>query len=236
MHGKRALDLAVCLLLLPMAVPAMAVIAVAVLISSGRPVFYHAIRMGRGGEAFAMLKFRTMHPVTGPAITRADDTRVTSIGRPLRRTKLDEMPSLLNVLRGDMSLVGPRPEDPRYLPYYSTEERKVLSMSPGVTGPAALRFRDEEQLLCGVPAEQLEHTYTSVHLHEKLRLDLDYIRRARWLPTWPSWVVQHWCPYGDPRSGKSLLQIPADLGMRRFPGAVTVESAPGAQPCSPASG
>ena len=176
-HGKRALDLAVCLLLLPMAVPAMAVIAVAVLISSGRPVFYHAIRMGRGGEAFAMLKFRTMHPVTGPAITRADDTRVTSIGRPLRRTKLDEMPSLLNVLRGDMSLVGPRPEDPRYLPYYSTEERKVLSMSPGVTGPAALRFRDEEQLLCGVPAEQLEHTYTSVHLHEKLRLDLDYIRR-----------------------------------------------------------
>jgi lipopolysaccharide/colanic/teichoic acid biosynthesis glycosyltransferase/O-antigen/teichoic acid export membrane protein len=155
----------------------MAVIAVAVLISSGRPVFYHAIRMGRGGEAFAMLKFRTMRPVTGPAITRADDSRVTRIGRPLRRTKLDEMPSLLNVLRGDMSLVGPRPEDPRYLSYYSIEERKVLSVSPGITGPTALRFRDEEQLFCHVPAEQLEYAYTSVHLHEKLHLDLDYIRR-----------------------------------------------------------
>jgi lipopolysaccharide/colanic/teichoic acid biosynthesis glycosyltransferase/O-antigen/teichoic acid export membrane protein len=177
MHGKRALDLAVCLLLLPIAVPAMSVIAVAVLISSGRPVFYHATRMGRGGRAFAMLKFRTMRSVTGPAITRADDSRVTRIGRPLRRTKLDEMPSLLNVLRGDMSLVGPRPEDPRYLPYYSTEERKVLSVSPGITGPTALRFRDEEQLLSGVPAEHLEYAYTSLHLHEKLRLDLDYIRR-----------------------------------------------------------
>jgi lipopolysaccharide/colanic/teichoic acid biosynthesis glycosyltransferase len=176
-HGKRALDLAVCLLLLPMAIPAMIVIAVAVLISSGRPVFYHAIRMGRGGEAFAMLKFRTMRPVTGPAITRADDSRVTRIGRPLRRTKLDEMPSLLNVLRGDMSLVGPRPEDPRYLQYYSPEERQVLSVPPGITGPAALRFRDEEQLLCRVPTDHLEHAYTSVHLHEKLRLDLDYIRR-----------------------------------------------------------
>jgi lipopolysaccharide/colanic/teichoic acid biosynthesis glycosyltransferase/O-antigen/teichoic acid export membrane protein len=176
-QGKRALDLAFCLLLLPMAIPAMAVIAVAVLLSSGRPVFYHAIRMGRGGETFAMLKFRTMRPVAGPAITRADDSRVTRIGRPLRRTKFDEMPSLLNVLRGDMSLVGPRPEDPRYLPYYSTEERKVLSVPPGITGLAALRFRDEERLLCGVPAEQLEHAYTSVHLHEKLSLDLDYIRR-----------------------------------------------------------
>jgi O-antigen/teichoic acid export membrane protein len=115
--------------------------------------------------------------VTGPAITRADDARVTRIGRPLRRTKLDEMPSLLNVLRGQMSLVGPRPEDPRYLPCYSAEERQVLSVPPGITGPTALRFRDEEQLLCTVPVEQLERSYTSVHLHEKLRLDLDYIRR-----------------------------------------------------------
>lgn len=175
MYGKRALDLAVCVLLLPVAIPAMIVIAVAVLLSSGRPVFYPAMRMGRGGKVFAMLKFRTMRRAAGPAITRADDSRVTRIGRPLRRTKLDEMPSILNVLRGDMSLVGPRPEDPRYLPYYSIEELGVLSVPPGITGPAALRYRDEEQLLCGVPADQLEHAYTSVHLHEKLRLDLDYI-------------------------------------------------------------
>jgi O-antigen/teichoic acid export membrane protein len=76
-----------------------------------------------------------------------------------------------------MSLVGPRPEDPRYLPYYSAEEREVLSVPPGITGPTALRFRDEEQLLCEVPVEQLERSYTSVHLHKKLRIDLDYIRR-----------------------------------------------------------
>lgn len=178
MSAKRALDLAVCLLLLPVAVPAMVAIALGVLVMSGRPVLYRATRLGRGGEVFAMLKFRTMHPsVTGPAVTRADDSRVTRIGRPLRRTKLDEMPSLLNVLRGEMSLVGPRPEDPRFLPYYSSEERAVLSVPPGITGPTALRFRDEEQLLCSVPVERLDSAYASMHLHEKLRMDLEYIRR-----------------------------------------------------------
>lgn len=177
MSTKRTLDLAVCLLLLPVAVPAMVAIAAAVLVTSGRPVLYRAMRLGRGGQVFTMLKFRTMSTgVTGPAITRADDPRVTPIGRPLRRTKLDELPSLFNVLRGEMSLVGPRPEDPRYLPYYSAEERQVLSVPPGITGPTALRFRDEEQLLCGLPLEQLEGSYASVHLHEKLRMDLAYIR------------------------------------------------------------
>lgn len=178
MSAKRALDLAVCLLLLPVAVPAMVAIAAGVLITSGRPVLYRAMRVGRGGEAFAMLKFRTMRPsVAGPAVTRADDARVTRIGWTLRRTKLDEMPSLLNVLRGEMSLVGPRPEDPRFLPYYSSEERAVLSVPPGVTGPTALRFRDEEQLLCSVPVERLDSAYAANHLHEKLRMDLEYIRR-----------------------------------------------------------
>ena len=177
MPAKRVLDLIICLLLLPVVVPVMAVIAVVVLVTSGRPLLYPAMRMGRGGKVFAMLKFRTMSTSTpGPAITRADDPRVTRIGRPLRRTKLDELPSIFNVLRGEMSLVGPRPEDPRYLPCYTTEEREVLSVPPGITGPAALRFRDEEQLLCGLPVEQLEHSYSSVFLHEKLRLDLAYIR------------------------------------------------------------
>lgn len=178
MPAKRALDLAVCLLLLPVVVPVMVAIALAVLVTSGRPILYRATRMGRGGKVFALLKFRTMRTsMAGSAITRADDPRVTRIGGPLRRTKLDEVPSLFNVLRGEMSLVGPRPEDPRYLPYYSTEEREVLSVPPGITGPTALRFADEERLLSGLPAEQLEHSYSSVYLHEKLRLDLAYIRR-----------------------------------------------------------
>jgi lipopolysaccharide/colanic/teichoic acid biosynthesis glycosyltransferase len=175
---KRAFDICLCLLILPVAAPLMCVIAVAVLLTSGPPVLYRAKRMGVGAQPFVLLKFRSMRVgAGGPAVTRSDDPRITRVGGWLRRTKLDELPSLWNVLRGDLSWVGPRPEDPRYLPFYSPAERAVLEVRPGITGPAAVRFRDEEGLLATMPLAEFEEFYTTVHMHEKLLLDLDYLSR-----------------------------------------------------------
>jgi lipopolysaccharide/colanic/teichoic acid biosynthesis glycosyltransferase len=112
----------------------------------------------------------------GPGITTASDVRVTRVGHLLRRFKLDELPQLLNVLWGEMSLVGPRPEDPRYVAVYTPEQRRVLAVRPGITSPASLRFRYEEQLLSG-PA--WENTYVSSILPQKLALELEYLARRR---------------------------------------------------------
>jgi lipopolysaccharide/colanic/teichoic acid biosynthesis glycosyltransferase len=132
--------------------------------------------MGVAAQPFDLLKFRTMRKAApGPAVTRADDPRITRVGRWLRRTKLDELPSVWNVLRGDLSWVGPRPEDPRYLPFYSASERAVLHVRPGITGPAAVKFRHEESLLASIPVDQLEDFYVSTQLHEKLHIDLEYV-------------------------------------------------------------
>src|SRR5262249_15016293 len=126
---------------------------------------------------FRVWKFRTMAADaerTGPGITAASDPRVTPVGRLLRRFKLDELPQLVNVLIGDMSLVGPRPADPRYVALYTPEQRAVFEVRPGLTSPASLRYADEERLLVG---EGWEQTYVSTILQAKLRIDLDYLRR-----------------------------------------------------------
>src|SRR5437762_14127398 len=107
----------------------------------------------------------------GPGITTAGDRRITPLGRILRRTKLDEFPQCINVLKGDMSIVGPRPEDPRYVTYYTPQQRAVLSVRPGITSPASVRYRHEEAMLQG---EDWENTYIRVVLPAKLALDLDY--------------------------------------------------------------
>ena len=147
---KRCFDLVIGSVLLVVLCPLLVLIAVTVAATSGRPVIYRARRVGRGGQSFLLLKFRTMRVgIAGPAITGREDPRITPIGAVLRRTKLDELPQLLNVLRGDMSLVGPRPEDPRFAAGYSPEQREVLSIRPGITSPAAVRYRDEETLLKG---------------------------------------------------------------------------------------
>ncbi|HWC12954.1 MAG TPA: sugar transferase, partial [Acidimicrobiales bacterium] len=131
---------------------------------------------GRAGRPFVLHKFRTMVADAsgrGPAVTRGGDPRVTRVGAFLRRWKLDELPNLLDVLRGEMSLVGPRPEDPRYVAHYTAEQRRVLSVRPGITSPATYRFRHEEALLHD--ADDLERTYVDAVLPEKLRLDLEYV-------------------------------------------------------------
>ena len=170
--------------------PVIAIIGVAVRVTSSGPVIHRAIRVGRFGRPFELLKFRTMSlgPV-GTAITAAGDPRVTSLGRRLRRTKLDELPQLWNVVRGDMAIVGPRPEDPRYVVQDDSVWREVLSVPPGMTSPTALAFADEEQRLAAAALavaraagrgkaseDDIETAYRSTILPQKLRMDDSYVR------------------------------------------------------------
>lgn len=168
----RAADVVLCLASLPVVVPVAAVVAVAVRLSGPGPVLHHAVRVGRSGQPFRLHKFRTMRVgahTAGPGITCADDPRTTPVGRWLRRSKLDELPQLVNVLRGDMSLVGPRPEDPRYVDLRSPLQQAALRVRPGLTSPASLRFRDEQALLVG---PDWERAYRDAVLPAKLALDV----------------------------------------------------------------
>jgi lipopolysaccharide/colanic/teichoic acid biosynthesis glycosyltransferase len=178
---KRLFDIIASIAGLALLSPLLAVIAVAVKAHDGGPVFYRATRIGKDGRPFRLYKFRTM--VTGadklgPGITAGSDTRVTKTGRWLRRTKLDELPQLINVLAGDMSLVGPRPEDPRYVALYTPEQRKVLEVRPGITSAASLAYRREEQMLGGA---DWEATYRGQVMPAKIAIDLEYMaNRSLW--------------------------------------------------------
>lgn len=175
---KRAFDFGVALGGLVMLSPLLAAAAGLVKLSSPGPAIYRGVRVGRDGRTFEILKLRTMvlgADTQGPAVTSAADARITPIGRFLRRTKFDEVPQLLNVLRGEMSLVGPRPEHPEFVKHYSDDQRRVLAVRPGVTSPAALAYMSEEENLAGDdPAAE----YMSTIMPHKLALDLDYVRTA----------------------------------------------------------
>lgn len=174
---KRGFDVLVAGAGLLLTSPILLAAAVAIKLDSRGPVFYSGPRVGRGGRVFQIHKLRSMQTgadAKGPAVTAGDDVRITAVGRVLRRSKLDELPQLLNVLKGDMSLVGPRPEHPRYVESYTPEQRRLLDVRPGITGPAALAFIDEEQRLRGGDSESL---YLAEVMPEKLALELDYIQR-----------------------------------------------------------
>jgi lipopolysaccharide/colanic/teichoic acid biosynthesis glycosyltransferase len=177
---KRAFDLTLATVSLIALAPFMAVLAAAIRSSSPGSVFFRQQRIGRGGVPFWLYKFRTMRPARGgPSITAAGDPRITPIGRWLRHWKLDELPQLLNVLRGDMSLVGPRPEVPEYVRLYGSEQRQVLSVRPGITGPSQIRFRAEERLLA---AQQDPNAYyVGKLLPAKLAVDLEYVQHPGFL-------------------------------------------------------
>lgn len=150
---KRLLDIVGAVTgLLILALP-MIVIATLVKASSPGPVFFRQVRVGRYGKLFEIVKFRTMcdrAPSLGPAITSSNDARITRLGSVLRATKLDEIPQLINVVSGDMSLVGPRPEVPIYMKIYTEEQRRIiLSVRPGLTDYAAIYFRRESEILSG---------------------------------------------------------------------------------------
>ncbi|MDE5669797.1 MAG: sugar transferase [Duncaniella sp.] len=155
--------------------PLMLVIAILIAVRMpGGPVLFRQQRVGRGGRLFTLVKFRTMLPSSpGSTVSVAGDPRITPLGATLRRLKLDELPELWNVLRGDMSLVGPRPDVPGYADRLTGDDRRVLSLRPGITGPATLKYRNEEQLLASQPDPQ--HYNDSVIFPDKVRINLDYL-------------------------------------------------------------
>lgn len=173
---QRMFDLIVASVLLIISLPILLMVAVLVKLSSPGPVFFRQTRLGRGGKTFQILKFRSMIAVQngGPSVTVAGDRRITPIGRILRRTKLDELPQLLNVVIGDMGLVGPRPEVPAYQHVYQNGFEKVLSARPGITDPVSLQLADEENFLKQFPNPL--QAYEQIVLPRKLTLSLEYLQ------------------------------------------------------------
>jgi lipopolysaccharide/colanic/teichoic acid biosynthesis glycosyltransferase len=176
---KRTFDLILALCALVLLGPLLLLIAVLIKLDDGGPVLYRGVRIGRAGVPFRICKFRTMvvnaDRLGGPS-TPDDDPRITKPGRWLRRSKLDELPQLLNVVSGKMSFVGPRPEVAREVALYSDEERALLRVRPGITDWASIRFRDEGAILRG--ATDPHETYRRVIRPEKMRLALEYVRTA----------------------------------------------------------
>jgi lipopolysaccharide/colanic/teichoic acid biosynthesis glycosyltransferase len=173
-------DAAIALAGLVIVAPLIALSAIAVAITSRGPVIFRQKRMGRKGRPFTMYKLRTMRMAnSGPQVTAGDDTRVTPVGKFLRKTKLDELPELWNVLKGDMSLIGPRPEVPRYVAPDDPMWRLVLEARPGIADPMTLQLRNEEALLAEVEGDR-ERFYLEALLPFKLGGYLDYLQARSW--------------------------------------------------------
>ncbi len=176
---KRVFDLVCATIGLLALLPLGILLALFVKLADGGPIFYRQIRIGQLGRPFRIWKFRSMvinADKLGVPLTRDQDPRITRIGRFLRKTKLDELPQLWNVLVGDMSFVGPRPEVPRYVEFYTPEQREVLNCKPGITDLATMIFRDEEALLEG--ATDVEQFYIQHCLPKKIELNRQYAARA----------------------------------------------------------
>ena len=184
MRTKRLVDLAISVPLVVLTVPIYAGVAVANRIAGDSgPVFYRGTRVGEGGQPFQLLKVRTMRAgAPGPGLTRRDDPRITPVGRVLRRYKLDELPQLWNVVRGEMTLVGPRPEDPVFVDWTDPLHATVFRARPGITGLAQLAYADEESLHVG---DGWVDRYRGTILPHKLRLD--------------AWYLSHWSMRLDAR-------------------------------------
>jgi len=175
---KRAFDLAFAIVGLVFLSPVIGGIAILIRILTPGPAIYGGTRVGRFGRPFRLYKFRTMvlnaDKIGGPS-TSEDDPRVTKLGRILRRYKLDELPQLVNVLKGEMSFVGPRPEVPAEVDLYTSEERELLNVPPGITDWASMRFHNEGEILKG--SADPHRAYQEKIRPEKLRLGLEYVRR-----------------------------------------------------------
>jgi len=182
---KRAVDLLAATCALLVSAPLLLIIAVWIKLDSRGPIFFHQERVGLRGRAFVIYKFRTMFAGAtaegGTQITVGADPRITRAGQILRRHKLDELPQFINVLKGEMSIVGPRPEVPRYVALYSPEVRDlVLSVRPGITDLASIEYRDESRLLAA--ADDPERYYVQVVLPAKLKYCAQYVNsKSLWL-------------------------------------------------------
>ena len=176
MIAKRVFDLVSSVIGLVVLSPVLVVVSLLVWLGDRGPVFFRQERVSRGGRLFRIHKFRTMRVAnSGSQVTSADDDRITPLGKVLRKTKLDELPQLIDVALGDMSLVGPRPEVPRYVAMWGDEARaEILSVRPGITDPAAIAYRNEQDELAA--AEDPEAHYTQVILPRKVAMYRDYVR------------------------------------------------------------
>ena len=176
-RGLRVLDLVIVLLTLPFSLLLGVAIAIAVFIDSPGPVLYRAQRVGRGGRVFEMLKFRTMlRDAEGPPLSCADDERYTPLGQRLALSRLDELPQIWNVLKGDMRLVGPRPEVVGFVAAYAGEYERILSVPPGLTGPAQVEYAWEGEELAKAQAVDRARVYRESIQPYKLAIDLAYVK------------------------------------------------------------
>jgi lipopolysaccharide/colanic/teichoic acid biosynthesis glycosyltransferase len=172
--AKRLLDLVITIPALILVFPFCLIVALVVKLSSSGPVFFRQTRIGKNGSSFVIYKFRTMRvndSACGPSVTKAADSRLTSVGRILRRIKVDELPQMINILRGDMSLVGPRPKVPSHQTY-------VLKCRPGLTGSATLAFRNEEEILHSIPDHLLDTYQIQILMPLKQQMDEHYMQHA----------------------------------------------------------
>jgi len=207
---KRIADVVCSMLAILLLSPVWIPIAALIKITSRGPIFFRQERVGLHERPFCILKFRSMKPGAerrGLSITGSDDPRVTHIGRFLRRTKLDEIPQLINVLCGEMSLVGPRPEVPKYVALYTELQREVLSVRPGMTDTATVCFRDEEKLLAC--AADREDYYIKHVMPFKLQLNLEYLKQRSLLGDFRLLALQF-----------LAVVLPPHLFRRLFPRAV----------------
>ena len=175
--AKRAMDIAISAAALCVLWPVLLLIALAIVVDDPGPVFYRQVRVGRSGKPFRIFKFRTMvvdADKKGLSITVGRDSRITRVGALLRKTKLDELAQLLNVLCGQMSFVGPRPEVPRYVELYTPYQRQVLLVRPGITDYASIAYRNENDLLAG--ADDPERMYIETIMPDKIELNMKYLR------------------------------------------------------------
>jgi len=174
---KRLFDLAISFAGLLLLFPLFGLIAVWITLDATGPVLYRGERVGRHGKPFRIIKFRTMAldaEMSGATSTPADDPRITKVGRFLRRYKLDELPQIINVLKGEMSLVGPRPQVPWAVDIYSDEEKALLTVRPGITDYASIKFSNEADILRG--SADPDRDYLTKIAPEKIRLGLEYVR------------------------------------------------------------
>jgi len=174
--GKRLLDIIVSLISIILLLPIFVVIAILIKLDTKGPIFYIQQRVGRDFKKFGLYKFRTMvvnADKIGPLVTKDRDPRITRVGYYLRKWKLDELPQFFNVLKGDMSLVGPRPEVERYIDLFRDEYKVILSIKPGITDYATIHFRDEEDIIAQF--EDVEKGYTEIVLPKKIELYKKYI-------------------------------------------------------------
>ena len=175
--AKRAMDIVLSACALAVLWPLLLLIALAIWIDDPGPVFYRQVRVGRNGKTFRIFKFRSMvmdADKKGLAITVGRDSRITRVGAVLRKTKLDELAQLLNVLLGQMSFVGPRPEVPKYVELYTPYQRQVLLVRPGITDYASIAYRNENDLLAGAPNP--EAMYIKQIMPDKIELNMKYLR------------------------------------------------------------